>query len=364
MTPAKNTSEGSTKRLIELCIGYYVFYVITGIVVKYFQGKTELGFPGMNEFEYLVYSTLGANATCIAVVLVKRWYHIQSAEVVTFLGRSFPREYLYIIPSGICTAVVIPATTLMYSLPISVMVAMVIMRGSIIVISRLVDAIQIRQGILTKKVYREENVAVVFALGAVAVHLFWDTNHDGFGFLNSPAAMTILLSYIVAYFIRIYIMNYYKNTRPKGAPSQNEMFFGVEQISASITMMSAVVLLVGAPKWFSWSAPQILKFQAAVLHPHHAWLSAVVSSIPFGIVAFFSVFIFMFQGRTATFAGLVNRLTSLIAGTTATMFFFVLFGGKPPSIADWGSLGFILVAVGFLTIAERRRAAEMAAHAT
>lgn len=34
------------------------------------------------------------------------------------------------------------------TLPISVMVAMVIMRGSIIIISRLIDAIQIRQGIL------------------------------------------------------------------------------------------------------------------------------------------------------------------------------------------------------------------------
>ena len=45
----------------------------------------------------------------------------------------------------------------------------------------------------------------------------------------------------------------------------------------------------------------------------------MLSGIPYGAVAFFSVFIFMFQGRTATFAGLVNRLTSLIAGTTATL---------------------------------------------
>lgn len=361
MKLGSKSAEGSTQRLVELCAGYFVFYVITGVLVKYFQGSSALGFPGLNDFEYLAYSTLGANATCITVVLVKRWYHLHSVATVPIFGRSIPQEYLYILPSGVCTAVVIPATTLMYSLPISVMVAMVMMRGSVIVISRLVDAIQIRQGILKKKVHREENIAVVFALLAVAVHMFWDTGDGGFDFLNSTAAVVILGSYIVAYFIRIYIMNYYKNTRPAGSSSQNEMFFGIEQIAASATMIFAVVFIVASPHWFGWNAPQLLKFQAAVLQPHPDWWKAALSSISFGMVAFFSVFIFMFHGRTATFAGLVNRLTSLIAGTTATLLVFVLFGGKLPSGADWVSLGFIFVAVGFLTIAERQRTNEIAA---
>ncbi len=354
------TPEGSTQRLVQLCCGYFFFYIITGVVVKYFQGKPELGFPGMNDFEYLAYSTLGANATCIGVVLVKRWFHIQSVQYVEFWGLRIPREHLYIIPSGVCTAVVIPATTLMYSLPISVMVAMVMMRGSVIVISRVVDAIQIRQGILKKKVHREENLAVVFAIAAVCVHLFWDSNSAGFDFLNSTVAVVILSSYIVAYSIRIYIMNYYKNTRPPGAVAQNRGFFGVEQVAASITMIATTIFVLGAPSWFGWSAPQVLRFQRAVVEPHAGWWLAVLSGISFGMVAFFSVFIFMFHGRTATFAGLVNRLTSLVAGTVATLVVYVLFGGKFPSGADWASLGFILVAVGFLTIAERRRMAELA----
>jgi hypothetical protein len=359
MTPGAKTSEGSTTRLVELCVGYFVFYVITGVFVKYFQGSRVLGFPGLNDFEYLVYSTFGANVTCLSVVLAKRWFRLQSVSFVTVFGRSIPREYLYILPSGVCTAVVIPATTLMYSLPISVMVAMVMMRGSVIVISRLVDAIQIRQGLLKKKVHREENIAVVFALLAVGVHLFVGSESGGFDFLDSTAAVVILGSYIVAYFIRIYIMNYYKNTRPVGAPSQNEMFFGIEQMAASATMITVVVFLFGAPHWFGWTAPQLLKFHAAIEQPHPDWWKAALSSISFGLVAFFSVFIFMFHGRTATFAGLVNRLTSLIAGTTATLLIFVLFGGKLPTRADWMSLAFILVAVVFLTIAERRRTAEM-----
>ena len=63
-----------------------------------------------------------------------------------------PVEIPYIIASGVCTAVVVPTTTLMYSFKnISVMVAMVVMRGAVIVIGRVVDEIQIRQGILKKR---------------------------------------------------------------------------------------------------------------------------------------------------------------------------------------------------------------------
>jgi uncharacterized membrane protein YccC len=67
----------------------------------------------------------------------------------------------------------------------------------------------------------------------------------------------------------------------------------------------------------------------------------------------------MFKGRTATFAGLVNRLTSLVAGTAATLVSYFLFQGHFPKIQDWLSLVFILIAVGFLTIAEKKRTREL-----
>jgi hypothetical protein len=352
------TTEGSTGRLIQLCLGYFVSYVATGVLVKYFLGKPELGFPGMNDFQFLAYNTFGANLTCLAVVFAKRWYRLASAQMVQIGGVSMPREYLYIIPSGVCTAIVIPTTTLMYSLPISVMVAMVIMRGSVIVISRIVDAIQIKQGILKKKVFLEENLAVLFAILAVSVHLFWEAG--GFDFLQNAAAVAILSAYIAAYLVRIYIMNYYKNTRPKGAPLDNEGFFGVEQIAASFAMIIFAFLAYNATDWFGTTAKQVVLFHDAIAHPHPGWMLSASSGLAFGTVAFFSVFIFMFKGRTATFAGLVNRLTSLIAGTMATLIVYLSFGGKLPKVQDWVSLGFILVAVGFLTVAERKRARELA----
>jgi hypothetical protein len=355
-----NTTEGSTGRLIQLSIGYFFFYVITGVTVKYFTGSSDAGFPGMNQVEYLIYSTIGGNAIALSVALGLRWYHLKSNKIISVLGLRFPQEFLYIIPSGICTAVVIPTTTMMYLLPISVMVAMVIMRASIIIISRLVDEIQIRKGILKKSVYAEENIAVIFALMAAAINLIWVAPGD-FDFVHSIAAITILSSYIIVYAIRIYIMNYYKNTRAKGVALDNNGFFAIEQITATIAMVLAGYVLFNSTEWFNTANEQLIVFRRSISEPHPEWGWGVLAGTAFGMVAFFSVFIFMFKGRTATFAGLVNRLTSLVAGTAATIVSFVLFGGKFPKMQDWLSLGFIFVAVYFLSHAEKKRTRELAA---
>jgi hypothetical protein len=326
-----------------------------------------------------VNNTLGSSVSVLIVILLLGWLRLRSNRLVSWGRLRVPIEVAYIIPSGVCTAVVIPTTTLMYTLPISVMVAMVIMRGSVIVISRAVDAIQIAQGILKKRVYAEENWAVVFAILAVAAHVVLlplvaaleargvaiagalglnpSEARGSFDFLASRAAVTILGSYVAAYSLRIYIMNYFKNTRAKGVPQDNKGFFAIEQVAAGVAMVVGTAWILSAAGGDARAA----EVRAALRAP--TW-SAVVSGLPYGVVAFFSVFLFMFQGRTATFAGLVNRLTSLLAGTSATLLSHALFGSRLPSARDWVSMAFILIAVAFLTRAERRRVAELASTAS
>ncbi|NWJ40245.1 MAG: hypothetical protein HXX12_04655 [Geothrix sp.] len=316
----------------------------------------------MNDIAFLGYNTLGATLTCLVPAVALGWWRLASIRPVRIWGVTVPSEIFYIIPSGICTAIVIPTTTLMYTLPISVMVAMVIMRASVIVIGRVVDGLQIAQGILDKHIYWEENAAVAFAVLAACIELF-GSHSGGFAFLRNHAAVVVFTSYIASYAIRIYIMNYYKNTRPKGAPLDNKAFFAVEQIAATITMVCLAMGAFYAQRAFPTLAGvrQMTDFVGAVQSPHPSWLWASLSGLAFGLVAFFSVFIFMFKGRTATFTGLMNRLTSLVAGTTATLLGHWLFKSRLPSLQNWISLGFVLVAVVFLTRAERRRSQELKA---
>ena len=366
---------GTTARLLELCAGYFGAYVLTGVLVKWF---TVVRDPKIPEMTYLFNNTIGGSVLALGLVIVFGWIKLKSNRTVRVGPFQVPSEVAYIIPSGVCTAIVIPTTTLMYTLPISVLVAMVIMRGSIIVISRLVDELQLRQGILKKRVYAEENWAVAFALLAVATNVLLiplvdaleargvavagllglktGAGKGSFDFLRSTAAMTILSSYIVAYAFRLYVMNYFKNTRAAGVPQDNQGFFAIEQISATVSMVLLGAFFFYAPQALGWTAKPVLAWHEAVHQPH---LTAFLSGLPYGVVAFFSVFIFMFKGRTATFAGLVNRLTSLVAGTTATLLCALFFKLKFPSAQDWVSLLFILVAVYFLSRAEQKRVAEL-----
>ena len=316
------TSEGSTGRLLQLCLGYFFFYVIFGVATKCFTGKAAIVVPAMNDMEFLVWSTLGGSLICLVVVTVAGWYRTKTDRFIQCGPLKVPAEFAYIIPSGICTAVVIPTTTLMYMLLKSVMVAMVIMRASVIVISRFVDEAQIRQGILRKTVYREENVAVVFAVAAACTQVFLAKGSD-FDFVHNTAALAVLAAYITAYSFRIYIMNYYKNTRPKGAGLDNKWFFSIEQIAASVAMCLLALLLFSSGS----ALKPVALFHNAVALPHPRWFPATMAGAVYGMVAFFSVFIFMFKGRTATFAGLVNRLTSLVVAPRHPGLLYI-FGGR------------------------------------
>ncbi|MEW6042520.1 MAG: hypothetical protein AB1633_13460, partial [Elusimicrobiota bacterium] len=352
----QKTHEGTTERLLQLVFGYFGLYVIVGVLAKYFAVR-----HGIEGTLYTVYNTMGGMIIPLLVVFIWGWYKFKSNYSVTLFGLKFPKEFLYIIPSGVCTAVIIPTTTLLYVLPISVMVAMIIMRASVIIISRLVDEVQIRQGILHKKVYWEENVAVLFAILAIGLKFYYVRPGD-FDFIHNAAAMTILSSYLISYCIRLYIMNYYKNTLPKGAIYDTKGFFAIEQISACIAVF------VGGFIYYHSISPDIIvhttvsfafQFKDAFINVPDIWLLILLSGVPFGLVSFFSVFLFMFKGRTATFAGLTNRLTSLIAGTTATLITWLWLKQKAPKPEDWLGLIFIFIAIYFMSMAEKKRVVEL-----
>ncbi|MBI5728408.1 MAG: hypothetical protein HY984_01495 [Candidatus Magasanikbacteria bacterium] len=321
--------------------------MLTGIIPKLFT-KGLLGVTQITQMENLYYSTWGGVLVCLGTVIALGWLgRFRSQGKITIAGRPYAREILWLVPSGICTAVIIPTTTMMYTFGISVMVAMMIMRGSIILIGRAVDAIQIQQVILKKDVFWEENAAVAIACLAVVVILFFKPVEKGaFDFLGSPAALTTLVLYVTAYAVRIYIMNHYKNTQ--GSIGDNRAFFAIEQIVATVTLGIALVVVLVS----SSTDTRIVEVQRGWHNPN---VLAILGGVPFGLAAFPSVFLFMFKGRNAAFCTVVNRATSVLAGTVATL--ALVFVGQPaPGAHDWASFVILLVAIAFLVKAERRRA--------
>ena len=213
---------GSTAALALFAFLYFATYVFFGVALKYFQGPASAGFPGVSDIEFLVYSTGGSALVCLGVIFGGKWWKAKWSG----------RELAYIAAAGTFTAFVIPTTKLMYSLPISVMVAMIIMRGSIIVIGRVVDAVLIARGVSRKKVRWEENLAVALAVLAVSLNVFYAKEGD-FALLASAPALAILSVYLLAYSLRIYFMNYFKFTRDRAHTADKKNFFAVEQLTAS-----------------------------------------------------------------------------------------------------------------------------------
>ncbi|PWB39113.1 MAG: hypothetical protein C3F02_00640 [Parcubacteria group bacterium] len=354
--------------LVKLCGLYCILYVANGISAKYFTHN--LGLP---ELTYTYYNTTGSVIVALAVVLVWRWYRMPGSDRRRFGLFSTPVETPYIVLSGICAAVIIPGTTLMYTRTgLSVMVAMAIMRGCVIVISRLVDWIQIRQGLMRKRVYAEESWAVILALLAVAVMMLYGplkarlfptvaavaTPKNGVALTTSGLDTfhyIVLAAYVIAYAIRLYCMNYYKNTR-HGREQDNKGYFSYEQFAAWATLIVTVPLLLWATSVFHWTDPRLLDLQQAA---HHANLLANASGVFYGCIAFTSVFIFMYRGRTATFAGVANRTSSLLAGVIATLGAHWLLGLPWPKSEEWVGVGLLLVAIMFLYAAEKKRSAEV-----
>jgi len=163
--------------------------------------------------------------------------------------------------------------------------------------------------------------------------------------------MVILGVYIVAYTLRIYLMNYFKFTRGPNGGANNKNYFAVEQLTASAWIYG----LVGAALLSPGSSPGSVSVAQTIFEPHPLWGWAALAGIPFGLSAFFSVFLFMFEGRTSTFSGLANRLSSLLAGTISTLLFAFFFGGNWPKPVDWGAFTLLILAVACLWRAESRK---------
>lgn len=319
--------DGSTALLLLFAVWYFLAYILTGLAPKILTGGL-FGFDKIPPAANLWYSTIGGSGICLLVITLLQWpKRFQSQE-------GYARAYWYLIPSGICTAIVIVTTTLMYMFNgISVMIAMVIMRGCVILIGRAVDGILIRMGVSTKQVTWEENLAVIFAIAAVMT-AGWKPDDKASLFTN-PVAVITLICYVTAYFFRILIMTWKKSSVDKFG------FFAAEQGFASATLITlgAVVLFGLSPEG------AVVDIQQAARTPN--WV-AILAGVPFGLAAFPSVFLFMFKGRTGTFSALTNRLTSLLAGTVSTLILAALAVSKWPVKQDWVSFGLVLVAVGCL----------------
>lgn len=338
----------STWFLLCLIGGYFLTYTGTGVTPKLFT--RGIGVSIISETTNTVYGNIGGAIACLLVMAAIGWF--------PRLKKISLREYGLLAPSGVCTAVIIPTTTLLLCVIDNPMLALVLMRGSVVVLGRIVDSILKWMGKSTKAVTWEENVALVWAVIAVAIGsglldnlvLGRSTGNDLFS--NVPA-MIILGAYLLAYGIRLLLMGISK-THEEWAIQDGRNYFTGEEVFTVIFMAIILVCL-----YYSGSEnKKVVEVVTALQHPK-IW--PMLGGVFFGLGAIPSVMLFMFKGKNMTFTALANRLTSLAAGVLAVVILGILewyfwdYIKDWPAVKDWQALGCVGVSMLFLIKVELRR---------
>lgn len=339
------------REVLTLCLGYFLAYVVFGTGLKLLTNG------GMDGMEVLFHTTIGSAGICILIVIACGWTKGFQSTQPKILWGLLPGEYKWLIPSGICTAVVIPTTTLMYTFGYSVMVAMVIMRSSLIITSLGVDVTLIKQGHSKKKIYWQELTAVALAAVSIAI-IFFMAGPDDFKIFECVPAMVTMSAYIVFYTWRIYIMGRFKLKIP------HKVYFGMEQKVSVIAILAASAIVIIAVRYFGWDLKQAIGYT-------RGWENTVSEigvvgwwvGCYFGIAAFFSVFLYLYKGGNSVFNTTVNRITSLVAGLVSTLIMCYIFHDKPVKPHEWIAFATMGVATVFLALAGMRRQKEINAAA-
>lgn len=337
-----------TQNLWLLGIWLFLGYVGTGVTPKIFtQGLG--GVEKVGQIQYSVFSTAGGVTVAMLIVFGLGW--------LKYFKPSFRGEVPMTAVSGFGTAVVIVTTTLMYSFKgVSVMVAQVLMRGSVIILMLGVDGIMTWLGLSKERITKTQMKGVVFALAAIAVVILAPARplKPGQHAATFAEILPTLLSYIfLGYAIRLFVQQFWKHKKGEAA-QDNRGFFAAEQMFAVATfaVLTVYVLVSGS------SDPRVVDAKSAMQHWN--W-PAMVSGVFFGLVAVPSVFLMMLKGRTGTFGALLNRVVTLIAGTIATCAIAIAFGQDWPTVYDWVSFGLLLVALHYVgKAAAEKKAAKLA----
>lgn len=334
--------EGSHKETATLATGYFVLGLLFTLGMKFLIAA---GVPGM---EAMVITTMGG--VLLILPCIVKWPRRFTPEMgyVRILGMSVPKEFLWIVPSGVCAACIIPTTSLLYTFGFTVMVAQVIMRGGLMVGGRVVDQVLIWQGKSKKKIRWQEEVAWIVAVAAVATNFFFASSED-FACLTATPVLITMAVYLLPYTGRVYVMGLYNAT---GVKRDAKAFTALEEVFAVITMV-VVVAIVFVVYDHGFRPKQIV--QVVNAFSTNAPFVILVIGAFYGASFFPSMFLFLRKGASMTANTTINRVVSLLAGSTAT---FLYERVKPHEVC---AVLILLVALGFQAWGEYLREKEKAA---
>ncbi len=322
--------------------GYFACYWPYSALAK---AVTDGSYPGMEAgipgVQLLPLTAMASLAGMFAFITAMRWWRHAGRRTVLGVSIPFPGRWTFM--SGLCTAAIIPTTTLAYTFDgVSIVFMMLLMRGGVLIIAPIVDRVSRR------RVSWFSWLGLGLSLGALVVSFAGKA-----GFAITVVAAVDVAIYLAAYFVRLRFMSRIAKSDDLDARTR---YFVEEQMTATpvLVLSLGVMALIGSGG-----------FMAAVRDGFTAiWGSGMVAE---GLViGLFSqgtgIFgsLILLDRRENTYCVPVNRSSSVLAGILATLSLTVLLGTKPPPWTEFAGAAMIVLAIVMLSLpalaAARRRA--------
>jgi len=314
-----------------LALGYSVFYAPYLAFIKITTNGLWPGLRGPVSGFRLLPAVVISTAVVLPVIVSRMgWWNHASRRQVRGLSIPFPRPLVFL--SGLGTAIIIGTTTLIFTFPgVSIIFALVLMRGGVLIMGPVVDR-------LFKRRVRWFSWAA-FAVTVVAVLI---AIADVKNYRLSIVTASIITAYLSGYLLRLPCATKLAKSADKATTYR---YFVEEQ-------MVAMLFLVAIPAVFA-----LIGNGEIMMELRHGFTGFFTSSItaPALIIGAFYACLYCFgtliylDCRENTYCIPLNRGSSLLAGFCASYMLTLAFGQKPPSMAQLGSAGLLVMALLLLS---------------
>jgi hypothetical protein len=318
--------------------GYFACYAPYSALTKLVsQGRL----PGMarplDGFEMLPLTTFSSLVGMAVFLTAKGWWrHAGQREIA---GVRVPVPGFWTLLSGVATAAIIATTTLAYTFEgTSIVFMMLLMRGGVLVLAPIVDAVSKR------RVQWTSWIALGLSLAALFVALA-----DGASYELSLLAGIDVLVYLAGYFVRLRFMS---RLAKSSDPRDSVRYFVEEQMVATpaIVLLLVVLALVG-------HGPIMLSVRAGFTS---IWESgAVAASVLIGLLSQgtgITGALILLEPQENAFCVPVNRASSILAGVVASGSLVWLGFARKVAGSELAGAGLVVAAIAALASPTLRRA--------
>jgi hypothetical protein len=311
----------STKREHSLSVwafvaGYCLFYVPYCGLTKAVTSGHPGGGRQLSGFELLPSTVLVTSILMLTFVSVMGWWAHAGKRTLSGIVVPFPR--LETVISGVAFAIIILTTTLAFTFSgISIVLALLLMRAGVLVLSPLVDVFYQRN------VRWFSWVGLVLSMSALAV-AFTSVHNPNIG----AAAALNLGAYLTGYSARIPCMTRAAKTRDLHTLWA---YFAEEQLVAmpTLVLLPAVLALVGKGGAF-----QDLRLGFMdILHASRFAVTGYLIGLCYAGLGIFGTLIYL-DRRENTFCIPMNRCSSLLSGFAATYWLAAAFPTRAVTISE------------------------------